>query len=75
MDLRRLKQVYEQLEGLDERLSHRLRPRSGSMMRPNAEQLDERMRDLADFTLELKDVVRGVIVALASKPKPPPKTG
>ncbi|RMH16492.1 MAG: hypothetical protein D6696_17890 [Acidobacteria bacterium] len=74
MDPQRLKQTYAMLESLDERLSYKLRPRGGgSMMRPSTDQLEERLRELATYTLELKDIVRHLIVAIASKPSPPPK--
>lgn len=72
MDPQRLKQTYQQLEALDERLAHKVRRRgSGSMVRPTPEALDERLRELATYTLELKDVVRNLMVAIASKPAPP----
>lgn len=75
MDPRRLKATYDQLQSLDERLAHRLRPRAGSMLRADAERLEERLRDLADYTLELKDVVAELIRAIASRPAPPSGAG
>lgn len=72
MDPQRLKAVYAQLELLDERLTYKLRPpRGGSMVRPSADQLEERVRDLAEYTIELKDIVRGLLIGIASKPSPP----
>ena len=72
MDPKRLKQTYAKLEALDERLTHKVRPRrGGGLMRPSADQLEEQMRDLASYTIELKDIVRHLIVAIASKPSPP----
>ncbi|HEX2164239.1 MAG TPA: hypothetical protein VHM02_09840 [Thermoanaerobaculia bacterium] len=71
MDPQRLKAAYDQLQSLDERLAHKLRPRAGSMVRADAERLEERLRDLADYTLELKDVVAELIRAIASRPAPP----
>ncbi len=75
MDPRRLKATYEQLESLDDRLTHKVRPRSGggSMVRPSVDQLETKMRDLAEYTVELKSIVRALIVAIASKPTPPSK--
>lgn len=70
MDPKRLKQAFAHLEDLDDRLSYKLRGGGGSMIRPSAEQLDSKMQDLAHYTLELKDVVRELIIAIASKPKP-----
>lgn len=69
MDSQRLKDAYYKLESLDERLTFKLRSRSGGgMVRPSVEQLEERMRDLSEYTLELKDVLRELILAFARKP-------
>jgi hypothetical protein len=68
IDAQRFKEAYERLENLDDRLSHKLRPRpSGSLMRGTPEQHEEQLRDLASFTLELKDVVRELFLAIAGK--------
>lgn len=69
MDPKRLKQAYAHLQDLDERLAFKLRPSGGSMIRPSVEQLEAKMNDLAHFSLELKDVVRELIIAIASQPK------
>ncbi len=69
MDPKRLKQAFASLEDLDDRMAFKLRSSGGSMIRPSAEQLDAKMQDLAHFTLELKDVVRELIIAIASQPK------
>lgn len=75
MDPQRLKQAYEQLQSLDERLTYRVRPRTGGgMVRPDTEQLDERLRDLATYTIELKEIVSEVVLAIATRSpgaKPP----
>ncbi|MDY7092312.1 MAG: hypothetical protein SX243_04985 [Acidobacteriota bacterium] len=71
MDPQKLKEVYHRLEALDERLTYKVRPRSGGgLSRPSVEQLEERHRHLAEFTVELKDIVHGLIVAIATRPKP-----
>ena len=68
IDPKRFKDAYEQLENLDDRLSHKIRPRpSGSLMRGTPEQHEEQLRDLAAFTLELKDVVKELFLAIAGK--------
>ncbi len=64
MDANRLKEAYQQLEALDDRMSYKLRSRS-SLMSPTTEQLDTRMKDLANFTLELKDIMRDFMLAFA----------
>lgn len=76
MDPRRLKAAYDQLQALDERLAHKVRPRAGgSMVRADVERLEERLRDLADYTVELKEVVAELIRAIASRPAPPGGAG
>ncbi len=65
MNPQRLKSAYERLQLLDERLTYKIRPRGGSLMRPSGEQLEEKMRLLAEYTVELKDVLNEVILAFA----------
>ena len=48
MDPQRLKDVFERLEALDDRLGHRLRARGGPS-RGSLEQVEDRVRDLARF--------------------------
>jgi hypothetical protein len=74
MDPQRLKDAYQQLQLLDERLVHKVRPRpGGALVRPSSEMLEQQLRDLATFTIELKDIVQALFVAIASAPgsKPP----
>ncbi|HEX6203719.1 MAG TPA: hypothetical protein VF100_12000 [Thermoanaerobaculia bacterium] len=72
MDPQRLKSTYEQLRALDERLTHKVRPRpGGTLVRPDLERLEERHRDLAAYTVELKEIVAELILAIASRPAPP----
>lgn len=70
MDPNRLKEAYQQLESLEDRLSYKIRPRSESMITPTVEHVDAKLRDLATFTLELKDIVREFMLSFA-KPKGP----
>lgn len=71
MDPKRFKETYSRLELLEDRLSYRIRSRSvKARQAPTVEQLDERVRDLAEYTLELESIVRELMVAIASKPKP-----
>ena len=71
MDPQRLKDAYFRLEALDERMTYKLKSRSSGMIRPSIEQLDERMKDLADYTIELKGIVRDICLSFARKPSPP----
>jgi hypothetical protein len=68
IDAQRFKEAYERLEILDDRLSHKIRPRaSGSLMRGTPEQHEEQLRDLAAYTLELKEVVKELFLAISGK--------
>lgn len=67
MDPNRLKEAYQQLEALDDRLTHKVRPRPGTIS-PTPDQIDARLRDLAAYTLELKDILREFMLAFAKRP-------
>lgn len=70
MDPQRLKKAYHRLESLDERLTYKVRPRAGGgLSRPSAEQLEEKHRHLAEYTVELKEIVHDLIVAIATRAK------
>jgi hypothetical protein len=71
MDPNRLKEAYQQLESLEDRLAFKIRPRS-SMTTPSMDQVDNKIKDLANFTLELKDIMREFMLAFA-KPGTAPK--
>ena len=71
MDANRFKEAYGKLELLDDRLSYRVRARTKLRSSVTPEQLDERLRDVAEMLLELKDIVRELMLAIASKPQPP----
>ncbi len=66
MDPQKVKEVYERLELLDDRIGYRLRHRSSGRM--SLEQLEDRFRDLSDYTTELRELVRDLIQALAARP-------
>ena len=70
MDSNRLKEAYQRLEALDERLRYKVKPRSSSMVSPTADQVDAKLRDLATYTLELKDIMREFMLAFARARKP-----
>lgn len=68
IDPQRFKDAFERLELLDDRLSHKIRPRSGGgLMRGTPEQHEEQLRDLSTYTLELKDIVKELFLAIAGK--------
>jgi C4-dicarboxylate-specific signal transduction histidine kinase len=67
MNPERFREAYGKLQALDDRLTHRVRPRS-STSRLTAEQVEDRMRDLATYTVELKEIVDELFQAIAAKP-------
>lgn len=72
MDPQRLKDAYQKLQSLDERMTHKVRPRSGgTLVRPSQEQLEQSLRELASYTVELKEVVQELFLSIASKPSGP----
>ena len=72
MDPQRLKDAYQQLQLLDDRLTHKVRPRpGGALVRPSPEMLEQQLRDLAVYTVELKEILQELFLAIASAPKPP----
>lgn len=69
MDPQRFKATYQRLKALDERLTHKVRPRGGgSFARPGIEQIEEKLRDLAQYTVELREIVEEMMVAIAAAP-------
>jgi hypothetical protein len=73
MDPQRLKDAYQKLQLLDERLTHKVRPRpGGALTRPSTEQLEQSLRDLSSYTVELKEVLQELFLAIAGRPQAPP---
>lgn len=68
MDPQRLKDAYERLQILDDRLTYRLRQRP--VNRGNTEQLEDRVRDLSEYVVDLKEILNELFLSIASKPKP-----
>ena len=69
MDPKRFKEASERLDVIDDRLSYKVRSRSvKARSAPTIDSLDERVRDLAELTLELKDILRDTMQAIAAKP-------
>ena len=66
MDPEKMKAAYQRLEALDERLSYKIRPKSG-YTQPSADQINAHLADVANYTLELKDIVRDLMLAFASR--------
>ena len=66
MDAQKLKDVYERLELLEDRLGHKLRRPSST--RATAEQLEDRLKELVAYTTELRELVRDLALCFA-RPK------
>ena len=72
MDPKRLKDVHDRLESLDDRLSYRLRARGSGPGRATLEQVEDRLRDLTEYTLDLRTLVRDLLLGLVGKPDSEP---
>ena len=68
MDPNRFKEAFAKLELLDDRLTYTVRSKSIQNRSSEPERLDERVRDVAEYVLELKDIVRELMLAIAGKP-------
>lgn len=72
MDAQRLRDAYQRVRSLDERLTHKVKPRPGGpLVRPSPEHLEQSMRDLAAYSVELKEILEELILALAGRPPAP----
>ncbi len=71
MDPERFQAAYQRLRSLDERMTHKIRPRDAGFARLSPEQVEDRLHDLARYTLDLGDVVEELFQAIASRPQPP----
>lgn len=66
MDAKRFRDAYSHLQNLDERMTYKVRMKPGTS-RMTTEQLEDRCRDLASYTIELKEVVNDLFEAIAGK--------
>jgi len=72
MDPQRLKDAYQRLQTLDDRLTYKVRPKpGGALTRPSPEQMEQSLRDLATYTVELKEIVEELFLAIATKAPAP----
>lgn len=75
MDSRRFHEALKKLQTLDEMSTYKIRPRAGSMSRVNIDQLEERHRELAQYTITLKEILHELFEAIAAKPSQAPPEG
>ncbi len=65
MDATKLQHVYRRLDLLDDRLTHRVRPRQpANMGRLNPQLMEERVKDLSQYTVELKEILQELVDSL-----------
>jgi len=63
-----LSEMLERLDLLDERLAFKLRGRGASYASPTADQVDKRCSEVAEYVLELKDILRELLRSLDGRP-------
>ena len=68
MDLQKLREIREHLDFIDDRLTHRVRPSSGSLVRLGPDELERRQRDLAEYAIALKETLALLLDALDGRP-------
>ena len=64
MEHKRLRDIKLRLEYLDEQWTHKVRPPSGSLVRPSTEELERRLSDLATYTIGLKELLQEIVDGL-----------
>lgn len=67
MDPDRFRAAYKRLQALDEDSTYKIRPKT-SLHRPTLEDLDGRGRELAKYTVDLREIVEELMQAIASRP-------
>jgi hypothetical protein len=70
VDPNRFREAYQRLQSLDDRLMHRVRARNQARARASLEQLDDRSRALAEVTVEIKEILEELFLALGTTPAP-----
>ncbi len=66
MDSKRFHAAFERLQTLDELYIYKVRPRSGALRRLNIDQLADQHRDLAEYTIGLKEVLHELFESIAT---------
>ncbi len=75
MDPQKMKEAYQKLESLDERLTFKIRSR-GTTVQPTTDQLNAKLNDVATYTIELKEILQEFMLAFATRrPDGPPPAG
>ena len=66
MDSKRFHEAFERLQALDELHIYKVRPRAGALRRPNIDQIADQHKELAEYTIGLKEVLYELFESIAS---------
>jgi len=66
MDSKRFHEAFERLQALDEIATYKVRPKAGAMRRLNIDQVAEHQKELAEYTITLKEILNELFQAIAS---------
>lgn len=69
MNPQKMKEAYQRLEMLDERLTYKIRSGTRTMVQPTPDQINAKVKDLAEYTMELKDILRDFMLSFANPPR------
>lgn len=75
MDSKRFHEAFERLRALDEISTYKVRPKSGAMRRLNIDQIAEQQRDLAEYAINLKEILHELFESIATPSKPAEPSG
>lgn len=70
MDSKRFHEAFERLQALDELYIYKVRPRAGAMRRLNIDQIADQNKDLAEYTIGLKEVLHELFESIATPTRP-----
>ena len=66
MDSKRFHEAIQTLQVLDEISTYKVRPKAGAMRRLNIDQLAEQHKDLAEYTIALKEILHELFQSIAT---------
>ena len=70
MDSKRFHEAFERLQALDEIYTYKVRPRAGAMRRPDIDHIAEQQKNLAEYTIGLKEVLHELFESIATPTSP-----
>ena len=66
MDSKQFHEAFEKLQALDEMYTYKVRPRAGALRRLNIDQIADQQKDLAEYTIALKEVLYDLFESIAA---------